>query len=243
MTEQRHPSLTWDENAQDYAAVAWFDRHWMHVGPCLAIVALAYVVVVKRYPLGSVSALAWLAPIVYTVHQFEEHAWDIYGRPQAFRWFITNEVGYVWSCRFYTIVNVGVLWGSLGLWILYYERTGDPMLILPAHLVLLSQASHIKWYFNYDMYNPGLIQTIAMNLPVGYYAVRTVWQQYKPTWSNAVVLFPVSLVILLMNVLPMLLVDGDEWKLTVCICIGAVIPVFVARFLSTFLVLRDQRVK
>ena len=237
------PSLTWDENARDYAAAAWFDRHWMHVGPFLAIAALAYVMVVKRYPLGSVSAMPYLAPMVYAVHQFEEHAWDIYGRPQAFRWFITNKVDHLWSCRFYTIVNVGVLWGALFLWILYYERTGDPMLALPAHLILLSQAAHVKWYFAFGMYNPGLLQTVVMNFPMGYYAVRVVWRQYTPTWSNAAVLFPVSLAMMLMNALPMLLVDGDERKLAACLCVGAGVPVIVAKALRTsgILVLRDRK--
>ncbi len=62
--------LSWEQNALDYAQAAWFDRHWMHVGPVLAIVLLSWVM--RHHPLKSVGCMAYLPFIVYTAHQFEE---------------------------------------------------------------------------------------------------------------------------------------------------------------------------
>ena len=60
-------SYTWEDNANEYVAAAWFDQHWMHIGPFLALAVLVYITMVKRYPLGSISAMPWLAPVMYQV--------------------------------------------------------------------------------------------------------------------------------------------------------------------------------
>ena len=66
----------------------------------------------------------------------------------------------------------------MALWIVYYERTRDPLLASSAHLLLFSQVGHIKWYFAFGIYNPGLVQTILINIPVSVFAMRTIYRDH-----------------------------------------------------------------
>ena len=80
------------------------------------------------------------------------------------------------------------------------------------------------------VYNPGLLQTVLVNVPVSIFALRTLWQEHYRHRSFFEFL-PVLLFLMALNALPMLLVNGSEPALTVAYSVAFPVTIGVGRAL------------
>jgi hypothetical protein len=119
---------------------------------------------------------AWLALPVYMIHQFEEHGIDFHGRHYAFREEMCSALGYAGAdCPlpelFFTVVNVGTVWGAALLGALLGRKY--PYVALSAFgIPLVNAVAHILPAAAKHQYNPGLVTGIVLFIPVSIRALR-----------------------------------------------------------------------
>jgi hypothetical protein len=224
-----------------YSDTTWFDRNWMFIGPFVGLVLFVYATVTKRYTVGSVGLLGWAAMLVYTTHQFEEHAYDAFGHRYSFIDFILGNKLMQASPRRITYINVLPVWTRYSLGALYYDLTSDPVIIFLAYVVCLSQMSHVVWAFAYPdvhggpSYNPGLVQTIVLMVPLAIYAIRTIYHEhYIGVVFGRPKLALIAASHLALTALPWFVIpvtDGDYYLLLTQLFSAVIYPLLVARFI------------
>lgn len=160
---------------------AFLHAHWMKLGtfmaPFLMLVALA---------LAPEDGLAWrdlrvlslLMLIAYIAHQFEEHWVDLYGRPYAFHASINALIretfampadAEVLSPAAIFVINTTLVWflGAVAMW-------RAPAHAFPAMafcgIVLVNAVVHIALALG-GSYNPGLLTSVVLFLPLGIFVV------------------------------------------------------------------------
>ncbi|MEL6167387.1 MAG: HXXEE domain-containing protein [Pseudomonadota bacterium] len=178
--------------------------HWMKVGtfmaPLLLLMAFAF-----RGPrnLGlDPQFLGLLVLLAYIAHQFEEHWIDLYGNVFAFQASVNGlilnalgaESGPDGSPEILTrasifVINTSLVWlvGALAIW-----RGGQaiaPVLAMIA-IAIVNAVSHIVSAVAMGMYNPGLVTSILVFLPLCVLAYVSLWRSNQANgpqigWSLA----------------------------------------------------------
>ena len=150
-------------------------EHWMKVGtfmaPFLLLVALSF-----RKEVGEVVRMfAVLLLLAYIVHQFEEHWIDIYGRIYAFQGtvnelllsapgFPESDVTVLTPASGF-VINTSLVWLVAALAIWAGPDHPFPTLAM-ASIVLVNAASHITSAVLGGAYNPGLLTSVGLFLPL-----------------------------------------------------------------------------
>ena len=151
-------------------------QHWMKVGtfmaPFLVLVAFSFSSSERSINARSIS-LALL--VAYILHQFEEHWVDVYGRSYAFKpylnEFLSGLLGYaqmqeLMSDASVFVINTSLVWlvGALAVW-----RGGGHVFaaLCVAAIVVVNAISHIGAGLISGSYNPGLLTSVLVFLPVG----------------------------------------------------------------------------
>lgn len=151
--------------------------HWMKVGtfmaPFLLLVALTF------RSAGDLRAeprfLALLLLLAYIIHQFEEHWVDLYSRIYAFHpylnTFLADLTGAEAGTQFMSmaavlVINTSLVWlvGALAIW-----RGGDHVFapLCMTAIAVVNAGSHIGAGFANGGYNPGLLTSLVLFLPLG----------------------------------------------------------------------------
>jgi hypothetical protein len=121
--------------------------------------------------------LAWLALPLYMLHQVEEHGIDALGQSYAFRGVMCAVLGYSTAdvCPitplFFTTVNVGTVWGG-GLISATAGRHRPRLAMALYGIPAINAITHIVPALAQQQYNPGLVTSIALFLPVSIWAIR-----------------------------------------------------------------------
>jgi Protein of unknown function with HXXEE motif len=153
------------------SAIAWLEKNGSHAAPFLAVFSIAFLFAF-RGQMDTVIFLIWLQTPVYLLHQTEE-----YILPGGFlRFFNRNILG-----SDQEEFPAGL---SLSLWInvliIYIAFPGSAILAMQygawlglwaAYFSILNAASHAVMFFRFG-YNPGLVVSAVLNIPIG---VLTVW--------------------------------------------------------------------
>ncbi len=158
------------DNTKKHSVLSWLEEYWPIPTPFLALyltIVLTLFVLNKDFGLF----LIWIQTPVYFLHQFEEYVY-----PGGFlEYFNTKALGssrkdwpltktYSFWINFPLIfigfpvsaILAGQIDISIGIWTAYFS--------------ILNGLSHLGMFFR-DGYNPGLVASVFLNIPVGIYTV------------------------------------------------------------------------
>ncbi|MCE5214993.1 MAG: HXXEE domain-containing protein [Methanobacterium sp.] len=149
--------------------VNWLYRNWAKLSVLLAIV-VAIIIFVLIKPENIVIFLIWIQIPIYLLHQFEEHAGDGFKNYINRKVFLVEEGDFPLNDKNIFWINIPIIWilmpifaslSSLnvmfGLWIPYFA--------------VFNSLSHVIFSIRSREYNPGLIVSIVLGIPVGIYAL------------------------------------------------------------------------
>jgi hypothetical protein len=148
----------------------WYE-HWPKVGLITAIFLLLMLFLNSKAPIGSFEWLYWLSLPLYMIHQVEEYIFPggfkeemnkILFRGNASREIITDKV--------ILIINVGFIWILTPVLIVL----GSISVIFPVILMTLVTFNgfiHVAASVLYKRYNPGLVVSLIVNIPLGLYVL------------------------------------------------------------------------
>ncbi|MDE4908461.1 HXXEE domain-containing protein [Methanogenium marinum] len=156
------------------AATSWLHTHWQYGTPFLAIYTTFFLLLFV-YPTETPLFWIWICLPVYFVHQCEEYLW-----PGGFMTMLTHRFTkkngsdpntLVLSAREAYWINVGIVWALFPASALA-AMVVDPIwgLWIPCFTVL-NGLSHIIAWMQDRSYNPGLVASLALNIPVGTAAI------------------------------------------------------------------------
>jgi len=157
-------------NTKKHLVLSWLEQHWSISTPFLALyltIVLVLFVLNKNFALF----LIWIQIPVYCLHQFEEYIYpggfieyfniNVMGSNRK-NWPLTRKnafwinipiifIGFPISAILASQIDI-----SIGIWIAYFS--------------VVNALLHLGMFFRYR-YNPGLIASVLLNIPVGIYTV------------------------------------------------------------------------
>jgi hypothetical protein len=149
--------------------VNWFYNNWAKLSVLLAIIVTVLIYVFIK-PENIVLFLIWMQIPIYLLHQFEEHTWNgfkNYINKKVFKVkkgdFPLNDKNIFW-------INIPIIWILMpifaglssvnimfGLWIPYFA--------------VFNSLTHVIVSIRNQEYNPGLLVSLVLGIPVGIYAL------------------------------------------------------------------------
>lgn len=144
---------TW--SFMQHSDTTWFDKNWMFIGPFVGVLLILYATLYKKYKIGSVGWLGWFAVFLYTTHQFEEHGFNIFGQRYTFVDFIAGNDVMPIAPRRIMYINVIDVWMSFVVGALYFDYTGNPIIVFMAYFLSFTQLSHFLWIFMFGAQGGG----------------------------------------------------------------------------------------
>ena len=158
------------KSTKKHSVMSWLEEYWPASTPFLAVyltIVLVLFVLNENFALF----LIWMQTPVYWVHQFEEYIYP--GGFVAFfnkkalgskrgDWPLTKTyafwinvpiifIGFPFSAILAGLVNI-----SIGIWTAYFS--------------VLNALSHAGMFFKHG-YNPGLVASVVLNIPIGTYTI------------------------------------------------------------------------
>ena len=166
----------------------WLYENWMKATPFLAFYTFILVFLYVKdanYPLY----LIWLQGIIYWVHEFEEYIF-----PGGFlEFFNKNPLGS--NQAEYPLTKIGSFWINIPL--VYIAMPFSAILahfcgikwgLWTAYFSFLNAFAHVMMFFVFGRkYNPGLIVSILLNIPVAIYMSWYFWSNNLITVQTNVI--------------------------------------------------------
>lgn len=172
--------------------VSWIDANWMFLSIGFGVALFLWLLFSPKWK-GTLKEkfynpkwLGFLLVFVYSVHQFEEHGFDIFGRRYMFvpvfnaSIVLPPELGIQLLPRATFLLNILFIWGAILLWAKISKRENGYYLVALAwgfavvngivgHLLpILTQTGELK-------YVPGALQSIFM-VPLGLFILLRVFK-------------------------------------------------------------------
>lgn len=234
--------------------VPWIDANWMFISIGLGALLFLWLLFSPRWS-GSLKEklhdpkwLAFLIVVLYSIHQFEEHAFDIFGRRYMFDAVYNAGTGLRLGIevlpRPTTWVNLGLIWGVFILWAFaskrengYYAATfawGFSLFngIVGHFLPFFLDSGELK-------YVPGAIQSIFMVL-MAFYVLLVVFKQHGIFKGFVLPILFGILFHLIGLIIPMTLFQGipEDIRWPLFLGITAVLPLLAMPLLQKVLKLQ-----
>jgi len=146
-------------------------EYWAKVGLIAAIFILLLLFLNSKAPIGSFEWLYWLSLPLYMIHQFEEYVYPggfkaemnkILSREENTREILTDKM--------VLVINIGFIWILTPILIIL----GNISIIFPLMLMTLVAFNgfvHVIASIRFKRYNPGLIASVVINIPLGLYVL------------------------------------------------------------------------
>jgi hypothetical protein len=169
----------------------WFLHNWSRAAlPLAAVIGLLSPLFFKAY--GLIALLVVLHLVIYMVHQYEEHAHGKFrdfanqllagGQPKI------GDLPIFW-------VNIIGVWG-IYLLVIYGAIVVNPALgLISAYTTIVNGLLHIIAYVVTRRYNPGLISSLLLFLPIGAYTVFVISQSPDTTSADHVLGIVIAIII------------------------------------------------
>jgi hypothetical protein len=167
------------------SSLEWLDHHWMFLGPPVCLVIAMWKLCINKsvYVDSKDSELhmfSWLAMLVFSFHQLEEHGYDLYGRRYHFIEFYNamEPWGTQMTPRLLTIINLGSLFFVFSLFAQLSESNRDytKVGLVYAFMAFNGGVLHLIPYLT-NGYNPGTGQSVLMT-PLALYVLYKVYLRY-----------------------------------------------------------------
>jgi hypothetical protein len=131
--------------------------------------------------------LAWAGTLAYLMHQFEEHGVDAHGHAYAFRGFMCATLGFADAhlcpvpTSFITAVNIAAVWLAGPAAALLGRRW--PLIALSFFSIpFVNLFGHLAPALIEGAYNPGVVTSIVLFLPLSLWAFRVALGRYRLGW-------------------------------------------------------------
>ncbi|MEO0566426.1 MAG: HXXEE domain-containing protein [Pseudomonadota bacterium] len=163
--------------------------HWMKIGtfmaPFLVLVALSFN---ENRRARATQSIALIMFVAYIGHQFEEHWIDLYGREYAFQGAVNallvgalgiaaepDNLPDILTRASVFVINTSLVWlvGALAIW--RGNAFVFPVLAMVA-IACVNGISHVVSSIVAGAYNPGLVTSMALLLPLSVWAYRALLQ-------------------------------------------------------------------
>ena len=149
--------------------VNWFYKNWAKLCLFLSIIVTLLIYIFIR-PDNFLLFLIWIQLPIYLLHQFEEHNWNGFKNYVNRAVFKVKEDDFPLNDKIIFWVNIPIVWILIpifaglsstnimfGLWIPYFA--------------VFNSLSHVIFSIRNQEYNPGLIVSLVLGIPVGIYAL------------------------------------------------------------------------
>ncbi len=149
--------------------INWFYKNWAKLSLILAIIVTILIYVFIK-PENIVLFLIWIQLPIYLLHQFEEHTWNGFKNYINKNVFKVQEGDFPLNDKNIFWINIPIVWILMpifaglssinimfGLWIPYFA--------------VFNSLSHVIFSIRNREYNPGLIVSTVLGIPVGIYAL------------------------------------------------------------------------
>jgi Protein of unknown function with HXXEE motif len=123
---------------------------------------------------GSRTIWAWLFPITYALHIAEEYWCDFPG------YLLRTHGVQLTSIRFLVLQSLGLTLMFLGIVLSRRFYFPNQMLIIFAAVVIGNSCNHVVGSILYRGYEPGLVTSLLLWLPLGTITLFRLWGQVKP---------------------------------------------------------------
>lgn len=163
---------------------------WQYFGPFIGACVLAAVLAPRGDGSGGIGSrigVMGLLFFAYTIHQFEEHGYDLLGQTFAFETYMDRVLGPIMGCAEGTtcpfdrmnifMINTIMVWWPLGMLIVLGRGslTAD---FCGVAILFVNAILHIVASLVFGDYNPGLLTAIVVFFPVSAYAVHRLFAIY-----------------------------------------------------------------
>lgn len=165
-------------------------HEWQYFGPFIGALALAAVLAPRGdgpVDIRERAGVMGLLFFAYTVHQFEEHGYDLLGQVFAFETYMDAVLGPIMGCAEGSrcpfdrmnifMINTIMVWWPLGMLIVLGRGslTAD---LCGVAILFVNAILHIVASLVFGAYNPGLLTAIVVFLPVSAFAVHRLFATY-----------------------------------------------------------------
>ena len=157
-------------NTKKHSVLSWLEQHWSISTPFLAIyltIVLVLFVLNKNFALF----LIWIQTPVYWLHQFEEYIYPG-GFTEYFNIKIldSNRKDWPLTKKEALWINVPIVFIGFPVSAILAGQIDISIGIWTAYFSIINALSHFGMFFQ-DRYNPGLIASVLLNIPVGVYTI------------------------------------------------------------------------
>lgn len=166
---------------------------WQYFGPFIGACVLAATLAPRGDGAGGIGArpgVMGLLFFAYTVHQFEEHGYDLLGQTFAFETYMDAVLGPIMGCAEGAkcpfdrmnifMINTIMVWWPLGM-LIALGRGSLTADLCGVAILFVNAILHIVASLVFGNYNPGLLTAIVVFFPVSAYAVHRLFAIYGPS--------------------------------------------------------------
>ena len=133
---------------------------------------------VKKPRMKDPVTLAWIAFVIYLLHNFEEFGQDMYGNQLGFTYFMNGFVGMYTTEALSLCCNLALIWVVFPLTAWMVQKGHYGMAAGMACFELLNGLGHIMQGIVFGMYNAGLLNSALLCWPIG------LWTLYVCFWKE-----------------------------------------------------------
>ena len=165
----------------------WLNQNWMFLGPFIGAFIMWRAFQTPKIVQNKLLLLAWALMPIYSIHQLEEHGYDLFGRRYAFIDYFFENVATktgispeVFNTNFITFTNVVIVWLPFNACALWAERSGDFIPVTMCWGISFCNGAlfHLIPALSNQQYNPGVAQALLINIPVGVMFFRELGKVY-----------------------------------------------------------------
>ncbi len=163
---------------------------WQYFGPFIGACVLAATLAPRGDGAGGIGSrpgVMGLLFFAYTVHQFEEHGYDLFGQTFAFETYMDSVLGPIMGCTEGTkcpfdrmnifMINTIMVWWPLGM-LIALGRGSLTADLCGVAILFVNAILHIVASLVFGNYNPGLLTAIVVFFPISAYAVHRLFAIY-----------------------------------------------------------------
>jgi len=159
---------------------------WMGLGAAIVMIILIFCTSFlrsdrQRSRWKDPVALAWMAFVVYLLHNFEEFGQDLYGYQLGFTYFMNGFVGMHTTEALSLGCNLSLIWVVFPLTAWMVQRGHTGMAAGMACFELLNGTGHIAQAIAFGTYNAGLLNSAILCWPLGLWTLYVCfWRERQP---------------------------------------------------------------
>ena len=124
-------------------------------------------------------SLAWMGAVIYMLHNLEEYGVDMYGNQQAFTILMGQLLGVRIGEAAFLCCNLLLVWVVGPLTAVFAQKGYHRMAAGMAIFELINGTFHIVQAINLGSYNPGLLNSAVLCLPVGLWTLYVLYGKLK----------------------------------------------------------------